>query len=105
MIIYDVCNGNNIGEKGKKALREVKNSNLKIIIAWDYNFGKPVYLWMNKKLEILARKVVLKVMEIFLFGKCFWQKVMGNWGIKQMWVETIERGMKSYGDKVIERQW
>ncbi len=103
MIIYDAYNGNIIGEKGKKALREGKNSNLKIII--DLDGSTPVYLWMNKKLEILARKVVLKVMKIFLFGICFWQEVVGKWGIKQMWVKTIERGMKSYGDKVIERQW
>ena len=30
MIIYDEYNGNNIGEKGKKALREGENGNLTI---------------------------------------------------------------------------
>jgi hypothetical protein len=42
MIIYDAYNGNIIGEKGKKALREGKNSNLKIII--DLDGSTPVYL-------------------------------------------------------------
>ena len=43
MIIYDVYNGNKIGEKGKEALREGKNRNLKITIGWDEVYD-PVYL-------------------------------------------------------------
>ena len=44
MIIYDANNDNKIGEKGKKALREGKNGNLKILIDWDWDDNYPVYL-------------------------------------------------------------
>ena len=33
---------------------------------------------MNKKLEIFTREVVLKVIQLFLFGICFWQEVVGK---------------------------
>ena len=69
-------NCNNIGEKGKKALREGKNSKLEIIIDW--NSG-PVYLWLDKKLVILTRWIVLQVMKVSLFWFVF-AKVMGNEG-------------------------
>ena len=73
-------NGNNIGEKGKKALREGKNSKLKILIDW--NDFIPVYLWMDKKLVILTRWVVLQVMKVSLWFDLFLAKVMGNEGFE-----------------------
>ena len=91
-------NGNNIGEKGKKALREGKNSKLEIDIG---NIFNPVYLWMDKKLVILTRWVVLQVMKVCLWFYLFLAKVMGNWGIwrcglKQLKGEPNRNGDKSY---------
>ena len=76
-------NGNNIGEKGKKALREGKNSKLKILIDWD-SYCNPVYLWMDKKLVILTRWVVLQVMKVSLWFDLFLAKVMGNEGFEDV---------------------
>ena len=68
-------NDNNIGAKGKKALREAKTLN------WTYGCNlNPVYLRMDKKLVILTRWVVLQVMKVSLWFDLFLAKVMGTEG-------------------------